>query len=52
MGALGRAVRWGVAARLIYGGAQEVTEGLNQSAQTEFQTAELKKIMDQPGTDF
>jgi TP901 family phage tail tape measure protein len=52
MGAFGRALRWGVAARVIYGGAAAVTQGVQDTAQTEYQMAELKKIMDSPKTDF
>ena len=52
MGAFGRALRWGIAARVIYGGAAAVTQGVQDTAQTEYQMAELKKIMDSPKTDF
>ncbi len=51
-GAIMRAVRWGAASRLVYGGAQQIMDSISTLADVETGIASLRMVMSPLETDF
>lgn len=52
LGAIERAVKWGAASTLIYGGVSQLKEAVDTVADIETGMAQLKMVMPTVGTDF
>jgi len=52
MGAIERAIKWGAAATIIYGGAAQIKEAVQTLAEIEVEMAKLRMVMPKQGTDF
>jgi TP901 family phage tail tape measure protein len=52
LGAIERAIKWGAASTLIYGGVSQLKEAVDTVALIETNMAQLKMVMPSVGTDF
>jgi len=52
LGAIERAIKWGAASSLIYGGVDKLKEAVETVAEVEVGMAKLKMVMPSKGTDF